>query len=159
MTNIILFCLQIGSSSHDSVPVPFHLLPGEWSLSPLCVTTIHEAFVFEGYQHIIYWHELIWDIDLLFAAGSHVKRHRELFILSISSPFTNIETRFIFTVLCWHHLVQFSVCLSHIFCLYFITQKLCFCAKRNQMPLLSAEKEIKLICRKQGPYYCVYLHV
>ena len=30
----LLSCSQIGSSSHDSVPVPFHLLPGEWSLSP-----------------------------------------------------------------------------------------------------------------------------
>ena len=30
----LLSCLQIGSSSHDSVPVPFHLLPGEWSLCP-----------------------------------------------------------------------------------------------------------------------------
>ena len=43
--------LQIGSSSRDSVPVPFHLLPGKCSLTPdECLLFMQQTTLYFGYQ-------------------------------------------------------------------------------------------------------------
>lgn len=43
--------LQIGSSSRDSVPVPFHLLPGKCSLTPVeCLLFKQQTTLSFGYQ-------------------------------------------------------------------------------------------------------------